>query len=437
MEELFEKIIVFSSEHLQLREDINLVLKDLTIKQIIYFKIIEKDREYIKEILEFIELNNLKNSIDIIVDDEQLDQKNISFVDFDETAAKITLSYSMTNTIENMSVLKEENFINLIRQMVINLKLSHVNQINSEITVFVYENKKYYKLYLKIKWLAFSNDDNFLDKSVLVLPQFISREVQKYFMPEILKNFIDLVAERNIKNDYLIRLGDSKTIKITNDTLTNLVDISNIYSIIKFIFDDDFRYDDKLKMLRKVLSETFTDTELVDIKWLKVLQALRDNYSLFIDSKLESFIKLNLALTDQVLELSQKINKNIDDKIDDFSKQIALIVATVISSFIIKIGGNLSQLILIISAIIYTLIILIFISLKGVHFSSDGFEKSKLVIEKINEKLLSLNVQGNETLDSGVNNIEKSLNKLKNIEKAETLLLILILFLLGVILTIA
>ncbi|WP_286958104.1 hypothetical protein, partial [Lactococcus sp. UBA7157] len=287
-------------------------------------------------------------------------------------------------------------------------------------------NSEKYSLKLKTNWAAFFKDKHYSEKKSLVLPDLIPMNIQEKFSREIFEAFIDLIAEKRIGDDYLISLTDNKTLNFSKEKLPDTPDNSNIYSIIKYIFDDEYRYDDKLKIFRTILSKVLSDTEIRNINWDRILQTLKSNYSLFINEKMEDFIRLKTSLAKQASTLNQVVDKSIDSKVDEFSKQILIIVATVLSSFVVKIGSN-NQFILISSAIAYVVLILIFNLIKGIHFSSISFKKSMEGIKNIDKSLKELEYSSNnDVLNNSSNNINSSLKKLSLIENLQFALLLLI-----------
>lgn len=421
MEDIYHKVINFSSEHSDVKERFNL-LNNLLLKQIIEFSGVTEDKEYFIKIV-----SDLNDKIKVEVDEVKLNtDTNIQKKEFDEADIEIVITYDLSKTVE-INVIEEKNVNEIFRAVINKITLKDVKNIDNEIFIGLVNEEKKDSLRLKTNWAAYSRDNYYLGKNLLVIPDFMPEVMQEQFSKEIFDAFIDLIAERKIGNEYLISLTDNKALDLSQEVLSDKSNNIYVYSIIKYVFDDEYRYDDKLKILRIILSKSLSGTELRNINWDMILQTLKSNYSLFINDKMENFIRLKTTLTKQVSELKQEIDKSIEGKVDEFSKQILIIVATIFSSFIIKMGNANNQFILIASAIIYVVLILIFNITKGITFSSQGFKKSKEDINDIEKNLRELEYSDdNNILNDSSSDINSSIEKLKHIEKLQFGILIFV-----------
>ncbi|WP_276414285.1 hypothetical protein [Lactococcus petauri] len=418
------ELITFSSNHLDFEERVNLSKESLSLTHIITFRSILEDENYFQKII----VNHiLDNNVTLSIDDKEVNETTLKEVqDFDDESVKITITYSLLSDSENILFYYRESLRKCISDMLSHIKIGDIINIQNDLKFYILEEKIEYKIGLNTYWSSLRNDSNYFDKSPLILQNFIPNEFQKNLSKEIFEAFIHLIAERKIEDEYLIRLGNAQSVHIPNNFELNMSEISTIYLIIKYIFDDEYRYDDKLQIFRNILTDCLFSTGITEVKWFKILQILKDNYSLFIDEKLVEYNKLRISLVSQILDLKQKIEKSVDSKVDEFSKQILIIVATILSSFIVKIGSN-NQYILIISAIAYVILILIFNLTKGVHFSSVSFEENIEDIKEIRKKLKALEYSSDyEALSNNSEDVNKSLKKLYIIEILQFALLLAI-----------
>lgn len=411
MNNVFSKFIVFSSKHENIEEDINFILDDRVLKQVIYF---QSDDRYKAEFVSLV-LGKDSNLIEIEIDDTLINKRNIYSIEYDDEEVKITLTYPLKNNLD-ICLLKENNFTNIVKEITRNLKIRDVIKLNCKIKISFFDTPEYYELKLKTDWSAFNNDSEYTNKNAIILPDLLPKVLRKEFINEIFTSFIDLISERKIDDGYLIQLGSSNMVYLPSTDHEGKVDVVNIFSIIDYVFNDKYRYNDKVHILRKILTDALFDSDIGTINWFKLLQTLKDNYSLFIDEKLVEYNELRISLVSKVLEVKQKIDKSIDNKVDEFSKQILIIVATILSSFIVKIGSN-NQFILIISAIVYVILILIFNLTKGIHFSSVSFKKNIEDIKEVGKNLKELEYSNDYgILNNSSNDINTSLKKLYIIE---------------------
>lgn len=427
--------INYCSTHFDFSERVNFTSGSLSMLHIINFRSNMEDKEYFHDIFE---KDNLGQNVTIFIDDEEVNKYNINEIDnFDDEHVSVKVSYSLSSLSESVLLYDKETFNKLIDEKLIYLKIKDILKIQKNLIVIILSDNLSYKLELKTKWSSFINNVNYLDKSPLVLQNFIPEEFQEKLSREIFNDFIDLIAERKLNNEYLIRLGNTKSIYIPDSFKLIKSEIISIYSIVKYIFDDEFRYDDKVQILRNIMTDCLLEVNIDEVNWSKILQILKDNYSLFIDNKLEKYNRLRIDLISKVLELRQKVEKSINDKIDDLSKQLLVVTATIITSFIVKIGNINSQIIIIISGIVYIIIMLVFNIIKGVHFSSDSFKKNKEDIGSVITELLELEYSDSNKFNSDLKEINNSLDKLINVEKIYNTLLVIILLALLAILFIA
>ncbi|KZK08630.1 hypothetical protein AB996_0067 [Lactococcus cremoris] len=421
---LYKKIIAFSSTQKNTSERINLIYKDFILKQIIDFTTKEEEKQEFLQIISEVENNGL---ISVEIDDNPVNKSsNLNDIDFDEADTTIILTYSIKNVSE-LIIIEKMNINRLITEIVNKLKIKDIRCINNQIDIFIYNSSEKFRIDLSTNWLAFKNDSRYYDKYPLILPDLVPTDLRKDFIQEIFRAFIDLIAERRIGDEFLVRLGNNKVIDLSVNLDIKVSEINEIYSIITYVFDDKYRYDDKIQILRKVLTDTLFDCDIDKIRWSKILQSLKDNYTLFIDKKLEVFLNLKITLITQVSELTQKIDKSISDKVEEISKQMLVFLATIVSSFIIKMPNNKYQLFLIMAAAVYIIILMVINSVKGIHFSSDSFKNSKKDIENIEQKISNLEIGSNNVVsDNNTEQFFSILNKLIIIERIQCVLYILI-----------
>ncbi|MFK4904191.1 hypothetical protein [Lactococcus petauri] len=420
MTDIYHNIINFSLGRSEVRERFNLV-ENFLVKQIIEFSGTLEDKSYFIDIID-----DLDDKINLEVDEDEISTKNkLQHIDFKDADIKIVITYDLCLT-KQINVIEEKNINEIFRAVIKKFKLKDISKINNEVLINLINNGEKYLLKLKTNWTSFLRDKHYSEKKLLVLPDIIPINMQEKFSNEIFEAFIDLIAEKRIGDDYLVSLSDNKTLNFSKEKLPGSENNIYIYLIIKYIFDDEYRYDDKLKIFRNILSKVLSDTEIRNINWDRILQTLKSNYSLFINGKMEDFIGLKISLTKQASALKQNVDKSIDSKVDDFSKQILIIVATILSSFIVKIGSN-NQFILIISAIAYVFFILIFNLTKGIHFSSMSFQNDIEDIKEIGKNLEELEYSHDYgILNNSSSDINRSLKKLFNIENLQFVLLLLI-----------
>ncbi|MDT6384979.1 hypothetical protein NNM17_01410, partial [Enterococcus faecium] len=116
--------------------------------------------------------------------------------------------------------------------------------------------------------------------------------------------------------------------------------------------------------------------------------------------------------------ISEEITKDINNKIEEISKQVLTILATIISSFILKIDDE-QRLWILGLAILYSGVLLAMNKIKGFYFSSRNIESRK---NKVRDSLAR--VVGPEKLEEFDTENNDALTKLHLIEEVQKYFLI-------------
>ena len=139
---------------------------------------------------------------------------------------------------------------------------------------------------------------------------------------------------------------------------------------------------------------------------------------MFIDNKIDAFIEMEQQLYRQQKAISEEITKDINNKIEEISKQVLTILATIISSFILKIDDE-QRLWILGLAILYSGVLLAMNKIKGFYFSSRNIESRK---NKVRDSLAR--VVGPEKLEEFDTENNDALTKLHLIEEVQKYFLI-------------
>lgn len=398
---------------------INLDSNTLSAKQILTFELSDRNFDFVKSLVGNTPFN-------IVVYIGNIDTSNFDFkLDdyFIDEEVEIRIEHNLANMNYPLLINNEKDFFEFLKNCILPLKIIDIKKINNTLKVKISEGALK-KVQLKANLSVLCNDKNYVDKKAIILPEILPNEYLEKFSKNILISFIDIISERKFdKNEYLIKVGNISTLLIPENIVFSKDNVEMIYFIVKFIFDDTNRYEDKLQILRKVLTNYLNQNKDVEnINWNTILQTLKDNYSLFIDNKIDAFIEIEQELYNQQKIISEDITKDINNKIEELSKQLLTILATIITSFILKIddGQNLWVLGL---AILYSCTLLIMNVIKGFHFSSQNIKHRK---EKIKESLSRVvGIEKLEKFDLDSNAILKKLWLLEEIQKFFLVLMVI------------
>lgn len=413
----YKEIFDFSVSQPDFSTRINFDRNQFFVNQIFSFELSELNFEFIKTIMDNIPYGTTVyiGEIDTNNDNFRLDKTCIN------DDVEIRVEHSLVNINYPLLVYSEEDLYRFLKNCITTLRIEDINVINNTLLININGEESLKEFQLKSDLCAFFNDSRYLSKGALVIPDVLPNEYWQQFSKNILEAFFDSVSERVLsKKEFLIKIGDVASVMIPEDVSFTKKEIVYIYSIVKFIFGDANRYEDKLQILRKVMTNYFSKNSITGISWKNIFQVLKDNYSLFIDKKIDIFLETEQRLYEQLKKISEDITKDIDTKIDELSKQILAILATVISSFVLKINDQ-QRLLFLGAAIIYSGVLLVMNGIKGFHFSSKNIEQRK---EKIKESLkIVINAEQLGEIDSAS---KPALRKLFLVETFQKFFLILI-----------
>lgn len=407
----YKEIFAFSVSQPDFSTRINLDIKQFFVNQIFSFELSELNFEFIKSAISNIPYNTTiyVGEIDTNKDNFRLDKTCIN------DNVEIRIEHSLINIDYPLLVYNEDDLYDFFETCISPLRVKDINRINNTLLIKIISNDLFSEIQLKSDLSALFHDNRYSEKKAFIIPNILPKEYWQRFSRDILEAFFDSVSERVLsKNEFLIKIGNVASVIIPKDTNLTSSEIGYIYSIVKFIFGDANRYEDKLQILKKVMTNFLNRKSIIDVSWKDIFQVLKDNYSLFIDKKIDTFFETEQKLYEQLKNISEDITKDIDQKIDELSKQVLAILATVISSFVLKINDE-QRMIFLGAAILYSGVLLLINGIKGFHFSSKNIERRK---EKIKDSLkIVISAEQLKEIDSTSNPALKKLSRVETFQK--------------------
>lgn len=410
-------IFEFSVSQPEFSTRINLDKKNFLVNQIFSFELSEKNFVDLKDIIR----NTSSSKVTIYIG--EIDITDSSFK-LDKTCinddVEIRIEHNLTNIDYPLFICNENDLYDFLKTCIIPLEIKDINRINNTLLVNVVGEEPSKKIQLRTDLCAFLHDNGYSNKKASVIPNVLPREYWQRFSKNILEAFFTCISERVLsRNEFLIKIGNVAPEIIPEDVNLTTEEIDYIYSIVKFIFGDANRYEDKLQILRKVMTNFSNKKNIMEFSWKNIFQVVKDNYSLFIDKKIDTFFVTEQKLYEQFRIIFEDISKDINSKIDEVSKQVLTILATVISTFILKIGDE-QRLLFLGAATLYSGVLLAINGIKGFHFSSNSIEQRK---EKIKDSLkIVISIEQLQKIDS---ESKPALKKLILVEKFQKIFLIL------------
>lgn len=400
---------------------INLDKKKLSVNQILTFELVDDNFDFVKELIANIPSNMAVyvGSIDAAHDSFKLDDSCL----YEEI--EIRIEHNLVKIDYPLLINNEKDFFEFLKKCILPLEIVDIETINNTIRIVISEEIEK-KIQLKAHLPVLYNDNRYTDKKAIVVPGTLPDEYLESFSKNILISFFDVISERKLnEHEYLIRVGNISSLIIPEEIFFSKKEIEAIYFIVEFIFDDINRYEDKLQILRKVLTNYFSkNSNLENISWNNISQVVKDNYSLFIDNKIDAFIEMEQQLYRQQKAISEEITKDINNKIEEISKQILTILATLISSFILKIDDE-QRLWILGLAILYSGVLLVMNKIKGFYFSFHNIESRK---NKVRESLSRVvGPKKLEEFDMENNDVLKKLHLIERVQKYFLILIVMVL----------
>lgn len=293
----YKEIFDFSVSQPDFSTRINFDRNQFFVNQIFSFELSELNFEFIKTIMDNIPYGTTVyiGEIDTNNDNFRLDKTCIN------DDVEIRVEHSLVNINYPLLVYSEEDLYRFLKNCITTLRIEDINVINNTLLININGEESLKEFQLKSDLCAFFNDSRYLSKGALVIPDVLPNEYWQQFSKNILEAFFDSVSERVLsKKEFLIKIGDVASVMIPEDVSFTKKEIVYIYSIVKFIFGDANRYEDKLQILRKVMTNYFSKNSITGISWKNIFQVLKDNYSLFIDKKIDIFLETEQRLYEQL-----------------------------------------------------------------------------------------------------------------------------------------
>lgn len=416
----YKEIFSFSVSQFDFSTRINLDKENLLVNQIFSFELSDTNFDFISDFVD-----NLPDNVTVYID--SIDT-NIADFKLDKSCltddVEISVQHSLNSLDYPLLITDQDNFYEILETCTKVLKIKDIEKINNVLVVNITDKNIVKEVQLKTDLSVLLDDSKYLSKSILILPNTLPSDYRHRFSQKIVTSFFNCISERTLdEGEYLIKIGNVSSVKVPQELSISVEQIEYIYSIVRFIFGDENRYEDKLQILRKVMTDYFNrNSNLEDTNWKEILQILKDSYSLFIDRKIDTFFETEQKLYEQSKKISDDIAKDIDSKIEELPKQILAILATVISSFVLKISDE-QRLLFLGLAILYSGTLLVMNLIKGFYFSSGNVKKRK---EKIKESLkLIVSIEKLNEFESAS---KPALDKLQSIERFQKFFLIIVFF---------
>lgn len=421
MKDMYNTIFPLLKNQINFSTRINFDLDALSVIQIFNFNISKDSFDIIRKVKE-----NPVNNCSVYISNLNIRQMDFkldnSLLDED---VEISFNHSLKNISYPLLLNSLDDFYTFIKDCIIPLNIENISNIQNSINIKFSTGTPPKKINLKTDNLSvLTNDTQYLTVGAILLPNILPAEDYEHFSNDILLAFLNCISERTLdRGEYLIKFGNASPLFISKNISQTEQQITSIYSIIKNIFEDTYRYEDKLHILRKIITNYLSNnTNVEKIDWHSIYQSLLDHYSLFIDKKIDTFFELDLKFHEQTKKIFEDISKEISNKIDDLTKQLLTLLGTIISTFILK-TTDPQKLIFLGFALFYCVVQLYLLIIKGVHFSSNTIKQN---IEYVSESLKKLSSTSNISNTKLLKSIDTSLEKLKIIESSQKYFLILI-----------
>lgn len=199
-------------------------------------------------------------------------------------------------------------------------------------------------------------------------------------------NLLDLISERMISDngentEFVISFEKNAILKLDDISVTEKF-FKNFENIFEFIFSDDKTYYEKLIIFRGLFSDLVNNKLKIDDKDIGITwKKLKINYNLFIKDKLKKYIDDKKKITEDFTNLQRKTSDSIKIVSNSLLQQILVLIATVLTTFILKnFSTRLAMLLTLIVGLLYLILVIRINCLKGWHFESKSI---KLEYKKI------------------------------------------------------
>lgn len=259
-------------------------------------------------------------------------------------------------------------------------------------------------------------DDYFSSIKILALPNIVPEYLINELSENIVHSQLELLSNHFINDKKYIIYSEKNISFESNDIKISIELIKDLEAMIRFIFEDERHYYDKLEIFRNIFSNTWLTFKKVDKYFSKeLMDNVKNQYSLFVSDSLDKFIKDKQIITDKYITFLQNISEQTKRNTEEIQRQILTLIGIIISTFFITGMERGIEIILTpLLGLLYLGISYILKEKNGWHEDSNFFENEMVFMNDTYGKIYKFDTTYTDKLSKKY--IDPAIKKLKLIE---------------------
>lgn len=361
-----------------------------------WFNFLEKERIFkynIKFIVYKKEVSKFKHDFSLpLPDNISVRCNDFPFAQFDTPESKNIIILTIEQNLvpeKNKKIFfySEKDFIEFEKEFLRKIAIKELKNRHNKIAIDIFKGdfrivSPIFSLVteeLKIPKIVLTKSE-FNHVKICALPNVITNINYEDCKKISLINLLDLLSERMISDnrentEFVISFEKNAILKLDDVSVTEKF-FNNFENIFDFIFSDDKTYYEKLIIFRSLFSDLVNNKLKIDGKDIGITwNKLKINYNLFIKYKLKKYIDDKKKITEDFTNLQRKTSDSIKTLTNSLLQQILVLVATVLTTFILKnFSTRLAMLLTLIVGLFYLILVIGVNRLKGWNCESKSIE---------------------------------------------------------------
>ncbi|PTQ84800.1 hypothetical protein C8U37_107168 [Trichococcus patagoniensis] len=225
--------------------------------------------------------------------------------------------------ISHLEKIKKKAKVQFLIDTNINLENSIFTDTNNKDELSVPEILLKDEYYLSIKAISLPN----IVPDIL-LESLINRKIESQF---------ELLSNHFINNETYI-INSDKTVSFNIKEIDYSFELTkDLDKVIRFIFDDERHYYDKLEIFKNIFSLSLLKMGRLgkDLS-AALLDDIKSQYSLYMSDNLDKFIKDKQVITEKYMSFMQSVTAKTKTIYDEIQKQMLTLIGIILTTFFIK-----------------------------------------------------------------------------------------------------
>lgn len=180
-------------------------------------------------------------------------------------------------------------------------------------------------------------DEYYLSIKAISLPNIVPDMLLESLINRKIESQFELLSNHFINNETYI-INSDKTVSFNTKEIDYSFELTkDLEKVIRFIFEDERHYYDKLEIFKNIFSSYWLKMGRVDKDLSAILlDDIKSQYSLYMSDNLDKFIKDKQVITEKYMTFMQSVTAKTKAIYDEIQKQILTLIGIILTTFFIK-----------------------------------------------------------------------------------------------------